>query len=66
MTTREFIQHLLLNSEMDDEVEIEVLIPEGYNNRYICFNPAHVTRIDNNSDKPVTLIDCKPAKEYTK
>ena len=63
MTTREFIQHLLLNCELDDPVEIEVKVPENYYNRHLSFEPAHATRIGDDSDCPTTLIECKPWKE---
>lgn len=63
MTTREFIQHLLLNCELEDPVYIEVRIPDGYHNRYLSFEPAHATRIGENSEEPETLIECKPYKE---
>ena len=62
MTTREFIQHLVLNCELDDPVSIEVLIPDGMNKGYHTFEPAHASRIGI-EDMPETLIECKPVKE---
>jgi len=62
MTTREFIQHLILNSELDDPVYIEIKIPDNVSGRYISFSPAHVTRIDV-ADCKETLVECKPYKE---
>ncbi len=63
MTTREFIQHLLLNCELDDPVHIEVKIPENMTHRYVSFEPAHASRIGDDSKCPETLIECKPYKE---
>lgn len=64
MTTREFIMHLILNcGSLDDPVQVEVFIPENMNNRYVCFEPAHVTTIGSVDDSPETLIECKPWKE---
>ena len=61
MTTREFIQHILLNAELDDPILIEVQIPENNERRFLSFEPAHVSRID--AGKPETLVECKPFKE---
>ena len=63
MTTREFIQHLLMNCELEDPVHVEVCIPDNFRNRYISFEPAHASRIGVDDDNPVTLIECKPYKE---
>lgn len=60
MTTREFIQHLLLNCELDDPVYIEVKVPENNERRYLSFEPSHVTRFS--ADIPETLIECKTWK----
>lgn len=62
MTTREFIQHLLLNCELDDPVHIEVKIPENVAGRHLTFEPAHASRIGDDSYEPETLIECKPYK----
>ena len=62
MTTREFIQHLIMNAELDDPVAIEVRVPDGKDNSYLSFEPAHVTRIGD-EDEPETLVECKPYKE---
>lgn len=61
MTTREFIQHILLNCELDDPIYIEVKIPENVTGRYLSFEPSHVTRIGGECYE--TLIECKPWKE---
>lgn len=63
MTTREFMQHILLNGELDDPVTIEVFVPD---NKYgfTTFEPAHVTRIGS-LEESETLIECKPYKEET-
>ena len=61
MTTREFIQHILLNGELDDQVSIEVLVPDNQYG-FITFEPAHVTRIGD-LEESETLIECKPYKE---
>ena len=59
MTTREFIQHLVLNGELDDQLEIEVHIPDGVEGpSYHCFVPSHVTHI--NDYKQITLVECRP------
>ena len=63
MSTREFIQHLLLNCELDDPVHIEVRVPENMACRFVSFEPAHASRIGSDGDDPVTLIECKPWKE---
>ena len=62
MTTREFIQHLLLNAELEDNVSIEVQIPDKRVGSFISFEPAHVTRIGDDSYHE-TLIECKPYKK---
>lgn len=62
MTTREFIQHLILNCELDDPVSIEVPIPDGISRGFHSFEPAHASRIGIEDD-PETLIECKPKKE---
>lgn len=58
MTTREFIQHLVLNGELDDPVSIEIYVPSGRSG-FMTFEPAHVTRIGDDYD-PETLVECKP------
>jgi hypothetical protein len=64
MSTREFIQHLLLNAELDDKVCIEVTIPDNIDRKHLSFEPAHVTRIEPSfGDPSETLIECKPYKE---
>lgn len=64
MTVREFIQHLLLNGELDDRIMIEVMIPEGIEGRrFISFSPAHVTHIEDIDDISETLVECKPWTE---
>ena len=64
MTTREFVQHLLLNCELDDPVMIEVKIPDDSAKlgRYLSFEPKHASRIGETSDEFETLIECKPYK----
>jgi hypothetical protein len=63
MTTREFIQHLLLNGELDDQVCIEVGLPENPDHKYYSYTPTHVTRIGEGMDMPTeTLIECKLVK----
>ncbi len=54
MTTREFIQHLILNCELDDPVSIEAKI----DNRYVHLKPSHAFRVGED-DCPETLIECK-------
>lgn len=61
MTTREFIQHLLMNGELDDPVTIEVNVPAGKMG-FMTFKPAHVTRIGDVTENE-TLIECKPFEE---
>ena len=63
MTTREFMQHLLLNCELDDPVHIEIKVPENVANRYISFCPAHASRIGDDECDRITLIECKPWEE---
>ena len=64
MSTREFIQHLLLNCDLDDPVHIEVRVPEDMSCRFLTFEPAHACKLGNDDDdNPVTLIECKPWKE---
>lgn len=63
MTTREFIQHLVLNGELDAEVIIEVKtnrdIKAGH---YIRIRPAHVCHLgpDDCGCDEETLVECKP------
>ena len=65
MTTREFVQHLLLNCELDDPVMIEVKIPDASNKLgcYISYEPRRASRIGETPDEFETLIECKPYKE---
>ena len=57
MTTREFIQHLILNCELDDKVTIEVKtnrdIEAGH---YIRIRPAHAFHLGDDQDE--TIIEC--------
>jgi len=63
MTTREFIQHLLLNGELDDEVCIEIKLPENPERSFYSYTPTHVTRVSEWADtKAETVIDCKLMK----
>ena len=62
MTTREFIQHLIMNSELNDPVEIEVQVPSDKSG-FMTFEPAHVTRIGGEVGEEETLVECKPYKE---
>ena len=54
MTVREFIQHLLMNGELDDTVSIEVVVPESENEKIMSFSPNHVTHFDDGT----TLVEC--------
>ena len=63
MTTREFIQHLVLNADLDDPVYIEVKVPDNVSGRYLSFEPAHVTQIGTEGVGKETLVECKPWKE---
>ena len=58
MTTREFVQHLILNGELDDPVRIEVYVQPSEEG-YVTFNPAHVARVGEYTDEAETLIECK-------
>ena len=60
-TTREFIQHLIMNGELDDPVEIEVNVPSDKAG-FMTFEPKHVTRVGDEID-PLTLVECKPYRE---
>jgi len=64
MTTREFIQHLILNCEMDDPVMIEVKIPDNQEKlgHYLSYEPRRASRIGESDDEYETLIECKPHK----
>ena len=58
MTTREFIQHLILNCELNDEVTMEVQLPSNVQpGAYFRFKPAHACHFD---EDPETLIECVP------
>lgn len=62
MTTREFIQHLILNGELDDEVLFEIALPEAMvGKRFYELYPAHVMHL--NDSPNVTVIDCKVRPE---
>lgn len=65
MTTREFIQHLILNCELNDPVCIEFLIPDDHKGKYVRVTPTHATRIGELDDPSVceTLIECKSWKK---
>ena len=65
MTAREFMQHILLNVDLDDPVQIEVRVPDNNERAYLSYRPTHVTRLggDDSCDPPVALIDCKLIKE---
>ena len=64
MTTREFMQHILLNADLDDPVEIEVRVPAGANPGELVFvQPTHVTKIGGDSYEQTTLVETKPFKE---
>lgn len=54
MTLREFVQHLLLNGELDDELTIEAKIPEDCSGKFTCLRPTHVTHTDDR----ITYVDC--------
>lgn len=62
MTTREFIQHLILNADLDDPVYIEVKVPDNVSGRYLSFEPAHVSQIGTNDIGIETIVECKPWK----
>ena len=66
MTTREFIQHLILNCELDDPVCIEFRVPDNHNGKYVRMSPTHATRIGelDESSACETLIECKLWREY--
>lgn len=60
MTTREFVQHLILNCELDDEVSIEVHLPDDVKPGFFCMIPVHAYRLGEGLDcKGETLIECK-------
>ena len=64
MTTREFIQHLILNGELEDEICVEIKVPKNCEDQFISFYPNHVTRLDYfGVQRNETLIECKPYKE---
>ena len=54
MTVREFVQHLLMNGELDDTVSIEVVVPENEQERIMVYSPFHVAHLDDGT----TLIEC--------
>lgn len=60
MTTREFVQHILMNADLDDKVEIEVTVPANTDQTLFHVYPAHVTKIGDTLSESVTLIECKP------
>lgn len=62
MSTREFIQHLLLNCELDDPISIEVVLPAELHRKVLSYEPAHVTRLGEEFGEAMTLIECKPYK----
>lgn len=64
MSTREFIQHLILNCNLDDPVMIEIKVPSETDKvgRYLSYEPAHATRIGECDGEYETLVECKPYK----
>lgn len=59
MTTREFIQHVILNCELDDELTIEVKTNRNISSgQYLRIHPSHVCHLGEESDE--TIIECKP------
>lgn len=61
MTTRELITILLMNTNMDDPVSIEVKIPENPDASYLSYEPAYVSHLSGDlGDQAETLIECKP------
>ena len=63
MTTREFIQHLILNGELDDQIRFEIKLPDDPHSRYLSYEPAHVVRLGEEVGSVETLVECKPPKE---
>lgn len=60
MTTREFIQHLILNCELDDDVSVEVNLPDDVKPGYFWMTPEHAYRLGDGLDcRSETLIECK-------
>ena len=58
MTTREFIQHLILNGELDDEVVLEISIPDKMRDqRFFELSPSHVMHLNDFPNQ--TIVDCK-------
>lgn len=60
MTTREFLQHIILNCELDDPVTLEARIGEGQ--PLVHLVPVHAYKIGEDYE-PETLIECKLYKE---
>lgn len=60
MTSRELIMSLVLNCNLDDEIKVEVMLPNGTNNegdpcyRFVQFEPRHVVHFPDND----ALIEC--------
>lgn len=60
MTTREFIQHLILNCELNDKVTIEVNLPDNIKPGFYRMVPTHAHGIGGCfGDPSETIIECK-------
>lgn len=66
MTVREFMQHLILNCEMNDEVVMEIRLPNDVKpGAFFRMCPTHASRIgiEDGADYTEAFISCKPYKE---
>ena len=64
MTTREFIQHLILNCELNDKVTIEVNLPDDVKPGFYQMVPTHAHRLGGTfGDPSETYIECKGEKD---
>lgn len=59
MTVREFVMHLLMNTDLEDTVEIECFDKDAdCEHRFSSMKPKHVTRLLE-TDVNTALIECE-------
>lgn len=59
MTMREFMVHLILNGELDDELVIEAKVTGNKENTFMDMDPTHVIHTDDG----ITFVDCVEHEE---
>ena len=63
MKVRDLVLRLLINTNLDDDVEVQMIVDPSSNNRLHLRGVSNVVRLDDDMyTNPVALIECEQTK----